>query len=344
MEKYIKDYLLKYGRVQVSDFGTFEVTYKASQIHPILHTFSVPGKYVVFLESKKQDDDFAFFVARKEKITFEEAKIRIENWVQEVWKTVKEDKKQFSVSSLGSFFINAMGRIEFAAVLDTDISPQSFGLEEFKAKLPVHVKTKGEMDKMDKMGETDKTDKIEETVEIAEDLPSEKKKKRVGWWFLLFFSLACGLFIWVVHIAFPQTFDTYKDKALELFDEAKAKFTKNAPDVLPLEAIDNTETTENEEQIIESEPMEIAEEVPQEESQPTAAIQTDNYYYVIIGSFRTSANADKFLQEKQTNYSNAVHLGMGKSGYYLIGIGPYSQQEAESKRKEISNAWIFVKK
>ncbi|MCL2132057.1 MAG: SPOR domain-containing protein [Lentimicrobiaceae bacterium] len=359
MEKYIKDYLLKYNRVQVSGFGVLEAVYKASYIHPILHTFSVPGKYVVFAENKGQDDDFAFFVAKKEKIAIEEAKNRIENWVQEVWETVKEDKKQFAVSTLGSFFINLMGRIEFASALDTDISPQSFGLEEFKAalpkpaveKVPEPLKT-GEVAKP-KQEEVTVAKEEPKTVEINAieensgkeeknaDLQPKKKKKRVGLWIFLIFLLVCTLFVGGVYFAFPETFDTYKNKTLELFDDLKAKLTQNEADNTTAETDDATETvTENEEKPIESEQIETFSEPSQEQTQTTISANT-THYYVIIGSFRENTNADKFLKQKQANYSDVVNLGIGKSGYYMVGIGPYSEQDAQIKQKEISNAWIL---
>ena len=263
MEKYIKEYLLKYSRLQVSDFGILEIVYKASYIHPILHTFSVPGKYVVFSENKQHDDDFAFFVARKERFTVEEAQKFIENWVQEIRKTINGEKKQYPLSTLGSFFINAMGRIEFAAVLDTDISPQSYGLEEFKVKIPTSSLEKPiEQSKevkpvilppkekpippviepiVEKEAPAIVENEIEE--EIQEEERPPKKKKRIGWWIFLLLLLACGIFMGVIYVAFPTTFCVYKDKALACYDDLKAKISKN--DTAPLEAVEDTEAPDN---------------------------------------------------------------------------------------------------
>jgi len=355
MEKYIKEYLLKYGRVQVTEFGLFETAYKSSYIHPILHTFSVPGKYIVFSENKNQDDDFAFFVSKKEKITIEEAKKRIEAWVAEVWKTIKEEKKPFEVCTLGSFFLNAMDRIEFAAVLDTDISPDSFGLEGFKAELPASEHRRCEPVAESntppltpptlRLRSATKEGNLESDVEKEnseeDDLQPKKKKKRVGLWILLILLLLSGAFFGTVYFAFPDAFAEYKEKGLVLFDDVIGKFTKNdADNTIPAPV---EEVTITEEPQIESDPVEIVEQSPQTQIQSTVAVSAEYGYYVIIGSFRESANADKFLKEKQANYINAVNLGLGKSGYYLVGIGPYSQPEAESKQKEIPNAWIFKK-
>jgi nucleoid DNA-binding protein len=336
MEKHIKDYLLKYNQVQMSGFGIFEVVYKASYIHPILHTFSVPGKYVVFSENKGQDDDFALFVSKKEKISIEEAKNRIGNWVQEIEKTIKEDKKQFSVSTLGSFFINAMGRIEFASVLDTDISPQSFGLEEFTAKLPVD--TKGEIEE-----EAENQRQNVGAYPMRSPEKTKRKKKRAGWWIAASFLLACGIFVGTLYFAFPDTFADYKGKTAEWVDNLKAKFGKTEKIEKIVETVETVETGEAEEMV------EIGEQILPDlpltpsEREGTISAAADLHHYLIIGSFRASENADKFFAEKQATYSNIVNLGIGNSGYYMVGIGPYSQQDAEAKQKEIPNAWVFKK-
>ena len=327
MEKYIKDYLLKYGQVQMPEFGILEVTYKSSYIHPILHKFSVPGKYIVFSENKSQDGDFVSFVSKKEKITVAEAKKRIEMWTYEVWKTIKEEKRQFEVSTLGSFFLNAMEKIEFAAVLDADISPDSFGLEEFKANLPISSFQIVEAEKIEEAGET--------------DLQPKKKGKRVGLWIFLITLLLGGVFVGTVYFVLPDSFAEYKNKGLELFGDAMGKFTKSDANNTNSEFIEEVAIIEA--PPIESDTVEIVVPSSQTQMQLTDSFCSEYNYYVIIGSFRESANADKFLKEKQANYSNAVNLGLGKSGYYMVGIGPYSQFEAESKQLEIPNAWIFKK-
>ena len=372
MEKYIKDYLLKYSQVQLSGFGVFKVTYKASYIHPILHTFSVPGKYVVFSENKIQDDDFAFFVTKKEKITMEMANNRIENWIQEIWKTIKDEKKHFDVSTLGSFFINAMGRIEFASILDTDISPQSFGLEEFEAKLPAFssVQPIPEIKPVQPIPEETEDEIFVENEGYEEQSDKPKKKKRLGLWIFLFIFLLSGASVGVVYFAFPDTFTTCKDKTVDCYTICKDKtvdcytackdkivywynkfIKKDSRGEIPDETIDDTiEDTPDEtiDEVIDEKPSQefvpIDTVVKQPIPDPPVQVNSEHYHYVIIGSFQESANADKFLKQKQADYDNIVNLGAGNSGYYLIGIGPYSKQEAEIKRKEIPHAWVFSKK
>jgi hypothetical protein len=49
------------------------------------------------------------------------------------------------------------------------------------------------------------------------------------------------------------------------------------------------------------------------------------------------------VKQKQADYNNVVNLGAGNSGYYVVGIGPYSKEDADNKRKDIPNAWVLKK-
>jgi nucleoid DNA-binding protein/cell division septation protein DedD len=140
MDKHIKEYLLQHEKIQVNNLGVFKIVYKSAEIHPILHTFTIPGRYVVFSENSIADTNkLAIFITSKENISIDIANQRILEWVNMIKQTIAS-KKEYSLSSLGKFFINAMGKIEFTPLLDIDISPESFGLEEFT--IPFSSETK----------------------------------------------------------------------------------------------------------------------------------------------------------------------------------------------------------
>ena len=67
-------------------------------------------------------------------------------------------------------------------------------------------------------------------------------------------------------------------------------------------------------------------------------------YYIVIGSFKSEENALRFMREKQQQYTNIVNLGMGQSSrLYQIGVGPYSEQEAQQAIKGGIKGWILKK-
>lgn len=68
-------------------------------------------------------------------------------------------------------------------------------------------------------------------------------------------------------------------------------------------------------------------------------------YYIILGSFQSEANAEAYVKDMNNRYGNAHNLGKGKSsGLYMIGIGPYTQEEAAQKiANEGIKGWILKK-
>ncbi|MBO4580865.1 MAG: SPOR domain-containing protein [Bacteroidales bacterium] len=68
-------------------------------------------------------------------------------------------------------------------------------------------------------------------------------------------------------------------------------------------------------------------------------------YYIVLGSFKSESNAESFLKNKSGQYADICHLGQGKSSnLYMVGIGPYSQQEAQQKIvNEGIKGWILKK-
>ena len=223
MDKIIKEYLLQNKKLTITNFGVFEVVYKPSEIHPILHTFTAPGKYVIFKENVTvSSDELLDFIILREDLTKEDAAIRIDQWIEQI-KATTASKEEFILSSLGSFTLNAMGKIEFASLLDADISPESFGLENFTAEVPTAKKeTKQEIlveKEIFQQGtpvtepeekETDNSTKDEPVMD--ENKPAKKKKRRpvlVTFIVLLALIFSGALAIGVTYYFYPQTLQNH---------------------------------------------------------------------------------------------------------------------------------------
>ena len=352
MDKYIKEYLLQHGKVQVNNFGLFEITYKSAQIHPVLHTVTVPGKYVIFSENMVADAaELSNFIASKERITVEDADNRIAEWVKNVKDTINL-KKEYLLP-FGKFLINAMGKIEFVSSLDADISPESFGLEEFTVSVKPTQKIQKPVEHPEKsiVSLENSTNTSEEIVENASEKTQKPKRRRSGLLIFLFSILFIVLGLGIVCFLYPENVKTYTEELQSFI--FKDKQTPSVKEMLKEVITENddaemgkdyfqTETIQlydNQEDIIKEEDLQPA---PIAKKEPT--VQSGGYY-VIIGSFKSEKNAQNFVNQKQNEYSNIVNLGKGQSSdLYLIGLGPYSKQEAENKRKEIPHSWIFVKK
>jgi nucleoid DNA-binding protein len=392
MEKYIKEYLLQHKKLQINNFGIFEVVYMPSEIHPILHTLTVPGNYVIFTENKNTySDEFIAFVASQEKIPENEANKRINEWIDKLRETI-ERKEDYTLLTLGKFFINAMGKIEFAPSLDTDISPESFGLEDFTVEIPAISKKEIKPEIIEKKEvqkeeikeiplattEIEKSEKEEnsndETEEIEDGFSNKKPKKRrkpvlVLLVTLLILVFCSALLIGVTYYFYPQTMQNHFG-ALYVFIQDKTNTlddSKKNPEVEEIITITEISTSDEDIVIMEDQYIQpelgYAEEISGEEetetiksiestesiteSKPVAEKQNvvkSGSYYVVIGSFKENANAETFFAKKQSEYSNVVNLGLGKtSQLYMIGIGPYSQEEAQQQIKNGVKGWLLKK-
>ena len=338
MNKYIKEYLLQHQKVQVNNLGLFEIAYKSAEIHPVLHTVSVPGKYVVFSENSIANaTEFLHFIALKEHITLDKADERIAEWVKNVKDTINQ-KKEYPLDTLGKFFINAMGKIEFTPCLDEDISPESFGLEEFT----MSVKS------LPKSNQQETVDSSQEFVAIYPETEDNvvKKPKRRRDILLVFLFLALGIVLaaGIICYLYPEEVKTYTQK-LPLFNKEQ---TQRADENQPASTSNNAEETSQIEQTqqIDLQKDTIQKEVskPEQAAKMEATVQTGDCY-VVIGSFRSEKNAENFIQKYQKEYPTIVNLGKGQtSGLYMIGIGPYIRAEAESQVKGGKSGWWILKK
>jgi cell division septation protein DedD/nucleoid DNA-binding protein len=358
MDKYIKEYLLRYEKIQVNNLGIFETVYKSAEIHPILHTFTIPGRYVVFTENLiTGTNELAIFVASKENISIDFANSRIAAWVNDLKNTIAL-KKEYPLSTLGKFFINAMGKMEFTPLLDIDISPDSFGLEEFT--IPVSSKTKSKQQTTDNLIQKDTKDSIvaentgmPENEDAEDDYLEEpiigfgnKKIKRRNpaqklLLVILFLLLCTTLGIGITYFMYPEIVETYAEQ-LHLItcnskinkEQGKISETEQIKDkpLLPAQTGKDTGKSSENKPIV---------TLPAKQKQTN--IPAGNYY-VILGSFQSKENARTFLKQKQKEYSNALDLGKGQtSNLYLIGIGPYTRTEAEKQIQNGIKGWILKK-
>ena len=70
--------------------------------------------------------------------------------------------------------------------------------------------------------------------------------------------------------------------------------------------------------------------------------------YVIIGGFSKNSNADNLVLKLQSQYPEMKNLGLNEKGtLYMVGAGPYTEQEAENQKEILSatynDCWILTK-
>ncbi|MDR1793273.1 MAG: SPOR domain-containing protein [Bacteroidales bacterium] len=305
----IKNYILQHGQVEIPHLGKLSLIFQPAKEHPVLHTFTVPGKYLFFQEMDTKNEDFLHFLAKEQNTDIETCKNELQKWVENLKHEITQNRI-YQLDTMGNFALDSMHKLIFTPKLDLTLSPESFGLEELTVQ-PYSIVHKNEVEK--------------ETANLPQNTDNEEVKKKKTWliWLWVLLGLLCltviviGIYYQIFRINNTPKSDVNQTEIIdEQFDNQSITDTSSA--------IDN---------IVPKEQSSQKEENAVEISQLT--------HYVVIGSFKNATNADNFLKSKHSTYPNAVNLGKSKKGLYMIAIGPYTLQDAENEAKNIANSWIL---
>ena len=146
----------------------------------------------------------------------------------------------------------------------------------------------------------------------------------------------------IVCYLYPEDVRKYTKEILYLFKKEQKQTTEEAQQSTNLNNLDEDDFLTESTQAEDLQKNKIVEELKPEPI--TKAVPIENYY-VIIGSFQSETNAQKFVNQKQKEYPNVVNLGKGqRSGLYMIGIGPYTKADAEIHIQNGKSGWWMWKK
>lgn len=343
----LKKYLVENGSVGICRLGRFELVYREAEVHPILQEFTPPGKYLSFTADESEEGaDFVRYVADSSKMEIAEAAEQIAQWVLEVRKALEIGNK-YELGKMGQFVMGNV-RMEFVPGLDPELSPDSFGFSAFTLRNDGSEKN-AEKNIVNESVEDDSAageNIVNENIVNENDVKDESRPKRhVGrtiFYILLILLLLCVIAMGVFALLRPVEFVEKKDyclsKITEWFhpaaDTATVVVGEVPDDVYDL---DDDLTVEVPDDTLEPETDTIAPVVPD-----------DANCYVIIGGFGNSANADNLVRSLKGKYPNVCNLGLNQKGTLtMVGIGPYTRAEAETRVQELNSAykdcWIFEK-
>lgn len=337
MNSIIKEYLLENKKILINGLGFFDIVYKSAKIHPILHTFDPPGNYVEFTKSEKEtSDEFVKYVAGKEKITEIQAEEKINSWVTDLKETMKNEKF-YTLGTLGEFSLDAIGNMVFIPTLDTDISPESYGLEQFTFAPTTLTKNEESSDTIPTPTQTYRVNK-------------RKSRTYVFLSVVLVLLLTGIMSMGIFAVFFPQAFISKKENLFmqlsQWVEPVEKEVIADEAIVLPEEDdLFAEKTTSVISDNVYTEQISDMETEVEEENLIIAPVAVAGNVYIVLGSFQGEENARSFLEKVKNEHSNVVELGKGKSsGLWSIGIGPYDLPDAQQliKEKKIKG-WILKK-
>ena len=136
LERTISDLLYEHDCVIIPGLGGFIGNYAPTRINPVHHTFSPPGKTLLFNINLKQNDGLlANKIARDNGISYEEAMQLIVEFVGHSKSLLKEGK-QIRLDNIGIVYIDNRGALQFDQDKTINWLPDSYGLTSILS-LPV---------------------------------------------------------------------------------------------------------------------------------------------------------------------------------------------------------------
>ncbi len=366
LANYIQDLLYRYESVIVPEFGGFITKNVSAKIDDKSNAFTPPSHELSFDAQLTENDDLLVnYIASVDNISQESALNFIKFEVDE-WKE-KLSKQDLELKNIGTFSLDAVGRIVFEAKENSELTAHSFGLSKIES--PGILRSGSD---------------IRNISNIDEEKPKHVKRKkspkpvRKKWTNYLVYT---GIFAFVLGLGFvigKQILQNneylerskemeasqdillqnhLKEVTIEIKKPLKAvtlKVTQNAvlDSLIPNEKLIDTSKvqTQLKEKPIESPKIAGTEIKPEtktelvtpitknEETQPTKRtprtdndpINTSGKVYIIAGSFKDSGNAIAKVKELKSKGYNAIIVDKN-SAITQVSYGLYAtEQEAEA--------------
>ena len=129
--RYIGNLLFQYECIVIPGFGGFITKEIPAKIHPVQNHFAPPSKDIVFNVHLKANDGLLInHIAKAEKITYLEAKNKLENFVLQCEAALKNGKR-IHFRKVGTICLDEAGFKQFEADSTQNYLADSFGLKSF---------------------------------------------------------------------------------------------------------------------------------------------------------------------------------------------------------------------
>ncbi len=377
LANYIQDLLYRYDSVIVPEFGGFITKNVSAKIDDKSNAFTPPSHELSFDDQLTENDDLlANYIASVDNISQESALNFIKFEVDE-WKE-KLSKQDLELKNIGTFSLDAVGRIVFKAKENSELTAHSFGLSKIES--PGILRSESDLRNISN------NDENKPKYEKRKKNPKPVIKKWIN------YLVYTGIFAFILGLGFvmgkkilqnneylerskemedSQLQNHLKEVTIEIKNPLKSvtlKATQNAvfDSLIPNEKLIDTSKVQAQLKVkpVESPKIAGTEIKPEtkaelvtpitknEETQPNKRtprtendpINTGGKVYIIAGSFKDSGNAIAKYKELKSKGYNPIIVDKN-SATTQVSYGLYAtEQEAEAAlikiKKEDPEAWI----
>lgn len=331
--RYISKLLYYNDCVIVPGIGGFVTDYAPAKIHQTTHTFSPPSKSILFNSKLNNDDGILMhFVAQEEKISYSEAKLEINYFVQDL--IFELDKgKEAVLDKIGSLRKNLEGAFSFNPDTSVNYLNESYGLSTFISPPIVRKSMHKRLEK-----------KFIDRKPVPE---GDRKDRKVYWAYVAIIPIVL-IVGWFVFMNGYNNKNTQQTGVLTLTesetenpvfeDKSKEKIEHVAKSLKESNFNDSAQPPKDES---------INNTIDSEITRKSKIILPK--YYIIGGAFQFEENADKLVGTLRRSGYNATHEGLNPKGLYLVSYFN-SEDKSEAlanlemiRRDSNPSAWLLKK-
>lgn len=351
--QYISELLYDHNCVIIPGFGGFVANRLPSKVNDLQQRVEPARKVVAYNINLTQNDGLlASHIAKNQNITFDDANEQVREFVAEL-KSEIELKRHSSLKGIGDFYLNTENKYVFIPEADINFAKETYGL------FPITIR---------KIQRENEILQVDET-ENKRSLPLPNTKTSVKWGRKWIYG--------TVFIALPLVFGVFTQQSgiLQKADfNINSIFRKNqgtpsqeraaAPVTLTPATFEQPNnqagiTPELTRDVLPEVPKAIIPEAPKKEvipeSQKKELVETATpvsapiHYHIIGGSFKMTANADKFIKELNNKGYKAYRAGINATGLTMISYAGFNS-EADAlqfiqkiHQSENAQAWLLNK-
>ncbi len=349
VDQHISELLYDHDCVIVPSFGGFLASYAPARIHPTQHTLSPPSKKIAFNVFLKQNDGLlANHISGQEKLSYNEALVQIEQYVNRCQGELAEGRK-LVVERIGTFYFDSERNLQFDPVKNINYLRDAFGLGTVQY-LP--VKREDQRERVEK--QLKEINVLRPSVK--QDRSSVKLSDKVKHKILRSLIVAGSLLYFSFHL-YLVTPHRFSLSSLNPFSSgAKTEVIKKEtkPEVSVIVPPAKVETVYVAEKTPEK--LSAANDVKEEKKEasivlpsvtPSLSSTEDQKYFVIAGAFEFPENAEAYVKTLQSEgFKDARILNSSKRLKMVCFKGFSARAEAV---KELDNlkalhkdGWIYA--
>jgi len=302
IEKYMLQWLLDHDSLLIPELGQFDSSYQSTVIHPGVHQFVPPNKYITFTPSAKYDDGvFATYIADNEKLPVEEVKTRLKQYVSALKMEVGIERKYF-INAFGTMKLTPDSMLEFIPDEEVNFFGNSYSLPSLFYR-PIDRAPSEMMKEMEE----------EETpvfpIENQENTKTKKKGSGKVFRYVAAVALLAGTTVGIWYLASsgtfsnPKTWFSSEENEGPIRPEGQEEGTENIDNT----SEENTPPQDNSENVDSNSEENTNNENSSEENNEGQSEENENYpkptqaLNIKIGSSNAPANLNNILIDKATS-------------------------------------------